>query len=58
MGRYNVKHELDLDITYMKEWHPKEYAIKLLRGGLWTPKNIEYIYMLNFVYPNSYVKMH
>lgn len=56
----DIKRELGEDINYMKTWRSKERAIEMLRGGpvdgyLKMPR---YLYMLDTVYPNSYIRLH
>ncbi|KAH0705967.1 hypothetical protein KY285_010491 [Solanum tuberosum] len=56
----DVKRDLGVDINYMKVWRLKERAIKMLRGGPTEGyiKMPSYLYMLDTVYPNSYIRMH
>ncbi|XP_049378272.1 uncharacterized protein LOC125843082 [Solanum stenotomum] len=49
-----------VQISYQQEWSAKELALEMIRGKpadgyKQMPK---YIYMLNTVYPNSYIRMH
>ncbi|XP_049398079.1 uncharacterized protein LOC125862093 [Solanum stenotomum] len=49
-----------VEISYQQAWRAKERALKMIRdkpadGYNQMPK---YIYMLNIVYPNSYIRMH
>ncbi|XP_047259309.1 uncharacterized protein LOC124891641, partial [Capsicum annuum] len=56
----DIKRKLGLDIDYMNAWRAKERALKILRG-LPTDgykKLPAYIYILNLIYPNSYIRMH
>ncbi|XP_047257518.1 uncharacterized protein LOC124889600 [Capsicum annuum] len=48
------------DINYMKAWRAKERAIEILRGGAADGyrQMPRYIYILNFVYPGSHIRMH
>ncbi|KAH0709100.1 hypothetical protein KY284_010527 [Solanum tuberosum] len=49
-----------VEISYQQAWRAKERALEMIRGKpadgyKQMPK---YIYMLNIVYPNSYIRMH
>lgn len=56
----DVKVAFGVDVNYMKAWQAKEHAIKIVRGRptIEYRQLSRYIYMLNSVYPNSYIRMH
>ncbi|KAM3236480.1 hypothetical protein P3L10_016517 [Capsicum annuum] len=56
----DIKSKLGLDVDYMMAWRAKEHALNILRGrpADGYKKMPTYIYMLNYVYPNSHIRMH
>ncbi|XP_016572086.2 uncharacterized protein LOC107870170 isoform X1 [Capsicum annuum] len=56
----DIKNAFDVDINYQKTWRAKERVIGMLRGKPTDghPQMARYVYMLNFVYPGSHIRMH
>ena len=56
----DIRSMCGVEIFYQQAWRPKERALEMIRG---KPADgyrqmPRYIYMLETVYPNSYVRMH
>ena len=56
----DIREMYGVKISYQKAWHAKKCAFELIRGKPADGyRNIpRYIYMLETVYPNSYIRMH
>ncbi|XP_004252170.2 uncharacterized protein [Solanum lycopersicum] len=56
----NIREMYGVEISYQQAWHIKEHALKLIIGkpAVGYINMPRYIYMLETVYPNSYIRMH
>ncbi|KAG5585645.1 hypothetical protein H5410_046079 [Solanum commersonii] len=55
----DIREFYGVQISYQQAWHAKERALEMIRGkpSAGYRQMSRYIYMLNTVYPNSYIRM-
>ncbi|KAH0712210.1 hypothetical protein KY289_008169 [Solanum tuberosum] len=55
----DIREFYGVQISYQQAWRAKEHALEMIRGKPSTGyrKMSRYIYILNTVYPNSYIRM-